>query len=106
MKSQSKTVSHSAGPWKIQDLGERTGYPNWHSFAIRTEKENVHLATVGNIDRYFEGKELANATLMAAAPELLAACQAVLSRQDWPVGTMKIKAQLTEAVNKATASTP
>lgn len=95
-------MNHSSGPWKIQDLGERTGYPNWHSFAVRTEKENVHLATVGNIDRYFEGKELANAKLMAAAPDLLAACRAVLTRQDWPVGTCKIKQQLIAAVEKAT----
>lgn len=66
---------HSLGPWMIQDLGERSGYPNWHSFAVRTCKENVHLATVGNVDRYFEGKEKANATLMCASPDMLNALQ-------------------------------
>lgn len=64
-----KIASPSPGPWKIQSLGSRPGYPNWYAFAIRS-KENVHIATVGNVDRYFEGREIANAELMVKAPEL------------------------------------
>lgn len=43
----------------------------------------------------------ANAKLIAAAPDLAAACMAALTRQDWPVGTNKIKVQLTQALLKA-----
>lgn len=58
--------------WKIQDLGTRPGYPDWHEYAIRDRKTNVHIATVGNVDRYFEKENKAQAALMVQAPELLA----------------------------------
>lgn len=35
--------------------------------------------------------------------DLLEACKAVLTRQDWPVGTMKIKSQIQAAIEKASA---
>mgnify|MGYP001810103442 CR=1 FL=1 len=63
---------HTPGPWTIQDLGHRLGYPNWRPKAIRCAHANVHLATVGNVDRYYEGeRQEANARLIAAAPALL-----------------------------------
>jgi hypothetical protein len=61
-------TKHSSTHWKIQPLGPRPGYPNWKAFCIRDAKTNVHIATVGNVDRYFEGKEEANAILIASAP--------------------------------------
>lgn len=87
------TLKHTPGPWTIQDLGQQNNYPNWHSFAVRSAQTNVHLATVGNVDRYYEGQEGANAKLIAAAPDLLEACKAALPlleqtaksyRSEWP----------------------
>ena len=57
--------------WKLQDLGGRPGYPQWHAYAIRDAVTNVHIATVGNVDRYFEGNTLEHAQLIVTAPELL-----------------------------------
>ncbi len=58
------------GPWKVQELGSRVGYPDWHQYAVRHAKTNVHLATVGNVDRYYERDTKAHAMLMAAAPTM------------------------------------
>lgn len=43
--------------------------------------------------------------LAKLAPELLAACELALTRKDWPVGAMKIKAALASAVAKAKNAT-
>ena len=60
------------GPWKLQDLPSKPGYPNWTPYAIRDCKTNICIAIVGTVDRYFEGKQqLAHARLMKAAPDLL-----------------------------------
>ena len=74
------TAKHTPGPWKKQDLGEHPRYPDWHSYAIRDSKTNVCLAVVGKVDRYFEKNNDANAALIAAAPDLLAALEVILAR--------------------------
>jgi len=74
-------MKHTPGPWKIQALGARPGYPDWKSFCVRSESTNVHIATVGNVDRYYEGREEANARLIAAAPDLLSALEWACSQQ-------------------------
>lgn len=66
-------ASHTPVRWVIQSLGTQPGYPNWGQFCIRDAVTNVHIATVGNVDRYFEGHTKEHAVLMAAAPELLEA---------------------------------
>jgi hypothetical protein len=71
--------------WKIQGLGNPPGYPNWQQYAIRDAKTNVHIATVGNVDRYFERNTKEHADLIAAAPELKAALHAALFFV--PIGT-------------------
>lgn len=70
-------TKHTQGPWKVDESGSMI--------------ENL----AGDFDK-------PTARLIAAAPELLAACQAALTRQDWPVGTNKIRKQLELAINKAT----
>jgi len=68
------TTTHTPGPWTVQTLGEKiNGYPDWNSYCIRHLNQNVHIATVGHVDRYYEQQNEANARLIAAAPDLLAA---------------------------------
>lgn len=66
------------GPWKFHVLQEnRAGYPGWKSYCIRAAN-NCHLATVGNVDRYFETYFEDLTRLMTAAPELLDALESFL----------------------------
>lgn len=67
-------MSHSPRPWTVQKLPAHPNYPNWVPYCVRSQ-QNVHLATVGHVDRHDEEKQEANARLMAAAPDLLAACK-------------------------------
>jgi len=75
-------TTHTPGPWEIQDLGTKPGYPDWHTFAIRDSTSNVCLAVVGNLDRYFEKNNKDNARLIAAAPELLEAAELMVKQVD------------------------
>jgi hypothetical protein len=75
-----QTTQHTPGPWTIQELEHAyDGYENWNTYCIRSP-QNVHIATVGNVDRFHEQDHEANARLLAAAPDLLAALQAL---KDW-----------------------
>ncbi len=68
------------GPWTLQALPAKPGYPNWIPHCIRSGPSNVHIATVGNVDRYYEGDaQTANAELIALAPSLLAQRDALLA---------------------------
>jgi hypothetical protein len=69
-------IQHTPGPWALQLLEQgKNDYAGWNSYCIRDGKTNVHLASVGHFDRYFEKQNEANARLMTAAPELLAALE-------------------------------
>jgi hypothetical protein len=60
--------------WSIQELEtKKQGYENWNTYCIRAEN-NVHIASVGHVDRFFEEDTLAHAKLISAAPDLLEAC--------------------------------
>ena len=64
---------HTPGPWKVEPFVQSiNGYPDWHSFTVRHDRTNVHIATVGDVDRYYEKDNEANARLIAAAPETAA----------------------------------
>lgn len=83
------------GPW----------IPLLNAFAVCTDNAAPRQANICLLDKKSQNVDedsmRANARLIAAAPELLAACQAVLTRQDWPVGTCKIKTQVQSAIAKA-----
>lgn len=85
--------------WKIQPLGHRPGYPTWQQFAIRDAATNVHIATVGDVDRYFEGKTEEHARLIAAAPDLFEALNRIANDPDTPWRFSSIARQ---AIAKAT----
>lgn len=61
--------AHTPAPWAVQELGGHVGYPNWKDYAVRSN-ENVHIATVGHIDRFYEHSNEANARLIAASPAM------------------------------------
>ena len=64
---------HTPGPWEVEPFVQSiNGYPDWHSFTVRHDRTNVHIATVGDVDRYYEKDNEANARLIAAAPETAA----------------------------------
>ena len=66
--------AHTPGPWTIQQLEQgKNGYESWNTYCIRDAKTNVHIATVGDVDRFFEDRNEKHAALIAAAPELLQA---------------------------------
>jgi hypothetical protein len=66
---------HTPGPWTTQELEHAYhGYENWNTYCIRSP-QNVHIATIGHVDRYHEQDHEANARLIAAAPELLEALE-------------------------------
>uniref|UniRef100_A0A6M3LFN2 Uncharacterized protein n=1 Tax=viral metagenome TaxID=1070528 RepID=A0A6M3LFN2_9ZZZZ len=70
-------MRHTPAPWTLQQLEtNRNGY-DWPTFAIRSP-QNCCLATVGTVDRYHADDNEANAHLMAAAPDMLAALEYVI----------------------------
>jgi hypothetical protein len=89
------------GPWTVQDLGAREDFPAWRSYCVRDKVTNVHIATVGAVDRYFEGQAGEHARIMAAAPELLRACIAALAivLREQPDGS--IADDMIKAIRKA-----
>ena len=61
-------MPRTPGKLVVQDLSVvKQGYPDWTCCAIRTERENVHIATVGNVDRYFEGQAREHAAFIVEA---------------------------------------
>ncbi|KKK88412.1 hypothetical protein LCGC14_2743400, partial [marine sediment metagenome] len=63
------TDKHTPGPWRAEDHGEVQDYRG-RMVTIR-DRRNIHVATVDGLDASVRGQELANARLIAAAPELL-----------------------------------
>lgn len=67
-----------ATPFQTQVLeNHHEDYEGWRVYAIRSA-ENIHLATVGGVDRYHQDEYADIANLFRAAPDLLAACEAAL----------------------------
>jgi len=73
---------HTDGPWIIGDArqhrkcyGGAVREADWRFGLYIRAKDNCHLATVGHVDKRYYGDAKANAQLMGAAPELLAALE-------------------------------
>ena len=75
-------MPHSPGPWKIQ---QECVDPEWHIVTASGGRiiANVHIETGNTMDA-------ANARLIAAAPELLAACEAYIKYADDEVGCLQM----------------
>ena len=65
-------AKHTPGPWSTSE------WPSREKDYIRIFAGTTYVGSVGNSDDPFERTE-ANARLIKAAPDLLAACEAVIS---------------------------
>ncbi len=86
-------MTHTPGPWTVQSLETaHNDYCDWPTFAVRSAKTNVCLATVGKVDHYESERNEANARLIAAAPDMLEALQALfencaMTHKHWGEGS-------------------
>lgn len=68
-------TKHTTGPWRIDETSDT------QTIAVESEQaEHICILQNDNADRTdFNKQDLANAKLIAAAPELLAACQQLVA---------------------------
>ena len=67
--------NHTKGTWEVQSIEtNHSGYDDWPVFAVRSPRNHC-LAIIGRVDRATSGDNEANAYLIAAAPDLLRACE-------------------------------
>ena len=96
-------TKHTPGPWKF-------GAVSGHIFcAGETGYEGFHLATVrGTESEWADAREaaVANARLIAAAPDLLAALQGMMaaSYRDDPITYVTARNLATAAISRATGA--
>ena len=96
---------HTPGPWKFRDDSK---FFKTNPFSVYIQGGGVHSAAIANIPRKQtipEEEARANALLIAAAPELLAALQGLLRGIfDGPdeANAAMLIAKARDAVNKAT----
>lgn len=98
MTTTTETGRHTPGPWK------QHGDNVWHPIGpFGSFREGVIVAKLDTGTKMISASErAANARLIAAAPDLLAACQAVLSiPADEPGRIACLVPQLTAARDKA-----
>lgn len=65
---------HTPGPWKVEPEDDR--------FVVGADNQSIY----GALARRFDDEAMANAHLIAAAPELLEACKVLLAHAEW-IGT-------------------
>ena len=63
---------HTPGPWRADNGDDGSGIPGWNIFGDR-----VSICSMGDYTEYHKEINPHNARLIAAAPDLLAACEAV-----------------------------
>lgn len=83
----SEQVKHTPGPWTLRELGacEKACFREMHFWAVDSVEVEICNLDKGNAtsDGWITDNEsLANAKLIAAAPDLLAACKAWLTAHD------------------------
>lgn len=89
-------MNHTQGPWFVTQSGD--GYPQIHP-----EAEPAYCVGIAptNIDMPWE-EVLANAVLMGASPDLLAACRMAVEELVFGGNWDAARAVLTRAIAKAT----
>jgi len=94
MDSKTKT-KHTPGPWEWGDL---PGGRFTNELVVRPAGEFPHGEWIADVGSRYDDERRANAALIAAAPDLLAAAQAALEdRLGW-------RRELRRAVEKATGA--
>jgi hypothetical protein len=92
MKDSTETKpvpSHTPGPWKVRPSHDATGYPCYFIHGISGEQKH-HEPTL-----------VANARLIAAAPDLLEACEDALYTLSFANGDCPVCKRLKAAIAKA-----
>jgi hypothetical protein len=104
----SRDVKHSPGPWRVSDKFNVWGRGTVSNWAGLTKSVLVANSCVGGLapDRPTKHECEANARLIAAAPELLEACQFAL---DLSLGNIKgdrydLQNRMQEVIRKATTN--
>jgi hypothetical protein len=102
-------TKHTPGPWTVQELITHANYPKWTSYSIHDGITNVHIATVGHMDRYFEEQTGDHARIIAAAPDMLEALKRIADGQwDHTIaetsGTLAMREIARAAIAKATGA--
>lgn len=95
-------AQHTPGPWTIsKPMKFQDGYPHNLSVCLESPTRAVYVASIPGGVHYPEAQ--ANACLIAAAPDLLAALQYWF---DSKATTAELTARAKAAIAKATGETP
>jgi hypothetical protein len=82
--------SHTPGPWKYGHAG--------FGFWVGPDWDQPHVCIVGDRSRETDAPNRENAALIAAAPDLLAACRLLLSSaHDYQTGIADAEAAIAKA---------
>ncbi len=76
-------TEHTPGPWEVSINPDWTPHSKWavsREITIRPAGEHPHGLWIADCGLSVNDKDMANARLIAAAPDLLAACQAYKKR--------------------------
>ena len=99
---------HTPGPWNVDDLGDESFCETNHKYGIGSPNSPCYrLAKIEGLGE----TALANARLIAAAPDLLAACKAAKGVLDqwgperWGHTLELLHAKLSAAIARAEATT-
>ena len=92
-------MKHTPGEWRIGKMGGTVVADSKTSDTPNTGHDDVEYYGGHLICESIETQ--ANARLIAAAPDLLEACKMALKRKPFPVGAMRAKEMLEDAVEKA-----
>ena len=98
----SKTTKHTPGPWEWGDL---PGGRFTNELVVRPAGEFPHGEWIADVGSRYDDERRANAALIAAAPDLLAAlldAKAALEYAGMDEHTMEAYDRICAAINKAT----
>ena len=98
-------AKHTEGPWSVEVVDGAQAENGEQLLAVCASapgQERAILVTCNLWQRRDNPESLANARLIAAAPDLLAACQAMLEANYMPDSTMAIAVTARAAIAKAT----
>lgn len=68
---------HTPGPWRVERNANNSAFTN--GLIIRPTDTGAHGEWVADVGSQIDPQRIANANLIAAAPELLQACKAILA---------------------------
>lgn len=82
MSNAKMSTKHTPGPWKLEQHKTKK-FPTCTEFEIWSQ--NTHITTIyEHVDDI--AVDVANACLIAAAPDLLTTLERVYEAEDWPCG--------------------